>query len=102
VRARTPYRKGSPCIVCPLLSSAALLIRNFTAECLVKGNLDILEGMVGQKHKERSKWLNGREKSKEHEMSQIGRPSLTYVLEFASLYQLNTQVHIFHKILNHC
>lgn len=51
--ARTPYRKGSPHIVCPLFSSAALLIRSFTAEYLAKGNLDILEGVVGQKTKER-------------------------------------------------
>lgn len=51
--ARTPYGKGSPHIVCPLFSSAALLIRSFTAEYLAKGNLDILEGVVGQKTKER-------------------------------------------------
>lgn len=53
MRGRNPYGKGSLHIVYPLFSSATLLIRSFTAEYLAKGNLDILEGVFGQKTKER-------------------------------------------------
>lgn len=44
---RTPHGKEHS--LCPLFSSAALIIRSFTAENFAKENLDILEGMDGQK-----------------------------------------------------
>lgn len=41
-------------------------------------------------------------KSKEHEMSQKGRASLTERQMPKYKYQLDTQVRIFHKMLNQC